>query len=415
MSKKIFLRYCVIGIFCIIVSGMISMLSTLNPWSVHMPDVDSAVWLSRGIAMKQGAIMYVDVWDHKGPILFVIQYLGLSATPHSFVGIWILEWVANCLTVFLLYKIARIVGANTAVALSSAFMCMVLLYGFYSGGNCVEMWALPFINMGLYIFVKYFMTEKIVSWEIIVLGICAVYTFLLNGNLISIWMAYIPIVFMLLIYQKQWKELKVCVISFLSGILIAVLPVAITLLVQGSMISFIEIYFGFNTTYTNGVTLMSFYSSIMKFAYFNDYFVWVHIICVIYWIVKEKGRLGLTLYSLWFTAIALLMLSMSGRGYDHYGIQLVPCMIIPATICLKTGFIWCQNNKNFMVAAVIIFLFWGRFEVEDMITDIQWTMDTSVNNYGACGQYEDYETINNWTGRFTEEELKTKVFVYREG
>lgn len=157
-----------IGVFFIVMGFIgaaifIAMASTLNPWSMKLPHLDSAVWLRCAVGMKQGETLYVDVWDHKGLVLFAIQYLGLTLTPHSLTGIWILE----CLCIFLLlwsfYLIAGLISERRLVCFLASVLSLHSFYYFYQQGNCVEEWALPLIGFSLYFFVKYLKTERTVS------------------------------------------------------------------------------------------------------------------------------------------------------------------------------------------------------------------------------------------------------------
>lgn len=62
-----------------------------------------------------------------------------------------------------------------------------------------------------------------------------------------------------------------------------------------------------------------------------------------------------------------------------------------------------------LIGIFVFFLVCGRFDLEHIADNIRWTMDEGVVNYDACGEYEDYKVINDWTHKWSEEELKTKV------
>src|SRR5579885_833747 len=66
---------------------------------------DSAVFAYVGWAMKHGLMPYRDIWDHKGPLLYYLQYAGFSLTPNSTLGIGLIEVVALCVAFLLTYRI----------------------------------------------------------------------------------------------------------------------------------------------------------------------------------------------------------------------------------------------------------------------------------------------------------------------
>lgn len=88
--------------------------------------------------------MYVDVWDHKGPVLFAIQYLGLTLTPHSLTGIWVLEWSSVFLLLWAFYLAAGLVSGNRGLRFLASVLSLHPFYYFYQQGNCVEECALFF-------------------------------------------------------------------------------------------------------------------------------------------------------------------------------------------------------------------------------------------------------------------------------
>lgn len=60
------------------------------------PYKDSSVFRYVAYVMKKGGIPYRDTFDHKGPVLYLINYLGLLINLN---GVWIVEVIfmlANC-------------------------------------------------------------------------------------------------------------------------------------------------------------------------------------------------------------------------------------------------------------------------------------------------------------------------------
>src|SRR5690349_7109259 len=64
------------------------------------PD-DSSVFAYIGWAMKHGLMPYRDVWDHKGPLLYYLNFAGMSLRSTSTLGVGLLELVALAFAFFL--------------------------------------------------------------------------------------------------------------------------------------------------------------------------------------------------------------------------------------------------------------------------------------------------------------------------
>lgn len=399
------------------VSWMIVMASGLNPWSKQLTHLDSAVWISRAIQMNEGAVLYRDVWDHKGPVLFFIQCLGLRLTPHSLTGIWLLEWIAMGLTIWFFYLTARLFTEKKVVSALAAVAAMEPLGYFFQQGNCVEEWALPFISLSLYFFVRFMQTGEVKTRQIGATAACMMCAFFLNGNLVAVWMVFVPAIFLILLFQKKFSEIIKCAAAYLGGIAVIVIPVLIYFAANGALGDFWRAYFGFNEGYIAGVGLVQYYYSAMNFAYKDNWFLLAHIIFAL---ILFKKLLQKELRWEWllflYTGASLIMLSLSGRQYIHYGIQLIPCMIVPCVFCFRALMDWCENNLFLLAAAAaVVFVVWLRFDLADYwANEVAWLQDESVTNYYACGELSDYQVINEWTGTYTEEELANKVWVYVE-
>ena len=68
--------------------GTIIVLFPSNPDNMTLPSRDSGVFLYVGWRLLKGDIPYRDVWDHKPPLIYFVDALGLLLSPQSLVGVW---------------------------------------------------------------------------------------------------------------------------------------------------------------------------------------------------------------------------------------------------------------------------------------------------------------------------------------
>ena len=73
----------------------------------ELPDRDAGVFLYVGARILEGEVPYRDIWDHKGPLIYYIDALGIALTPGSEQGVWALEAIALSLSGFGLYRLLR--------------------------------------------------------------------------------------------------------------------------------------------------------------------------------------------------------------------------------------------------------------------------------------------------------------------
>src|SRR5262245_997230 len=94
------------ALYEIVLPALTSLIGTLivlfpsNPTNMTLPSRDSGVFLYMGWRLLSGDIPYQDVWDHKPPLIYFVDALGLTLTPNSLWGIWFLEFLFIFFTLF---------------------------------------------------------------------------------------------------------------------------------------------------------------------------------------------------------------------------------------------------------------------------------------------------------------------------
>ena len=57
--------------------------------------------------MAEGKLPYRDLFDHKGPLLYLIQRVGIGLTPGSYIGVWILELISMMISAWSMTACSR--------------------------------------------------------------------------------------------------------------------------------------------------------------------------------------------------------------------------------------------------------------------------------------------------------------------
>jgi|GEM_PF-2714223 len=407
MKKKNLIKNLIVFIILALVTLFYYMASEMNPWCVQIPHLDSSVFLRVAVGMHSGEIAYVDIFDHKGPILYAIEYLGLAITPHSLTGIWILELIFGFFNLVFLYFTANQISKSKLVSMISAILCLHPFYYFFAQGNTDEEWALPLISFSLFVFVRYLKTGYITKKLIYIVGICMGLSFLINGNLVGVWAAYATWILVYLIVKKKFKELVNDIVFFVLGFITTLGIVSLVLAAFGAFKAFWSIYLGFNSDYAGGGIWISRIQNMLSFSYTDVFFVIVFITMFIILFHEKTNLLDYRYSGIWFAFVTLLMVSMSGRGYEHYGIQLIPCLLIPVTVVLNKVYECCHGQKEFVMICALFLVLVLRYDYADYYNDcILWTMDETTDNYRAGGKAEYYRYVNEYLGgRWDEQDI----------
>ncbi|MBI4927784.1 MAG: hypothetical protein HY835_08455 [Anaerolineae bacterium] len=131
--------------------GGLFALSQALPVGQRLADVDSGVFQYIGWKILQGGLPYRDVWDHKGPLIYFLNGLGLFLWGGNPRGIFVLEvafYLSGLACMFwalirLLHPLPALVGCAVWTALFLAFL---------DGGNLTEEYALLFSAAALLAF-----------------------------------------------------------------------------------------------------------------------------------------------------------------------------------------------------------------------------------------------------------------------
>lgn len=342
-------------LFFLLLSLCVGMQLALNPWSNGYPGSDSTVFLYIGERMREGAVPYRDLFDHKGLLLYFIEYLGLCIGNGSFVGVWLLEVVNLFATALLFFKITQLFSRKRTVCYTvvSLVLCTVECYIVYEGGNLTEEYALPWIALALYIFLKYFIEGSYRFCEIMLLGVSFVAVLFLRGNMVAVWAAFLPVVLIGMIARKEWRDIGRCMAGFLTGTLMGLVPFVVYCLTTGSLGDMLRYYIGFNFGYSDSeggiLPLLS-----TAWFLFRQTAVWIAVLLATAWIFRKNRIWRL---NLWFLGVTLVLASMSGRLYYHYGMILLPAMLVPSVLLLeKAGERIKDGTERYLIGIAGVFL-----------------------------------------------------------
>lgn len=161
------------NLICLFVMTIVAFLfllkSPLHPWLGSNAAIDSSVFKTVALMMEHGYMPYKDSFDHKGPLLFIINFWGNKIS--SYRGVWVFEFLFMVVTLFMLYKIARM-SCKIVTSYISTFLAISLLFSYFNGGNLTEEYAMAFMTISLYIFIDYLNNHQISRLRLIACGLC---------------------------------------------------------------------------------------------------------------------------------------------------------------------------------------------------------------------------------------------------
>src|SRR5579872_136850 len=302
------------------------------------PPDDSSVFAYIGWAMHRGLMPYRDLWDHKGPLLYYLQFAGMSLRSTSTIGIGLLELLALSIAFFLLYRvISSFVSAFVSRVL--AVLAVTFVAHFSLGGNMCESWALLPLVMAQYASWRW--SQRIsLNWCAPMLGASLACIFWIRPNMVT-YPAVAMLVLLYAINQSQgfYGALKQFASASASALALSVLVVA-PLYRWGVFHDFIEAYFGYNAAYSGALSLSGrfLHTSQLLEQLFPTAVAILGIAGWALWLKEVRGKVEINgdlpfVYLqtlLWSLPCEIAAASLSGRDYPHYLLPLMPTFIVLA-------------------------------------------------------------------------------------
>lgn len=326
------------NIYYILIFVIVTILAILglssSPLNKGVIQNDSAVFQIMGRGMLNGQVMYKDLFDHKGPVMYVINAIAYLINPQ--IGLFIVETLFISIGAVFIFKTSKmLVNKNVSVIMSLVYV--MLMFISILGGNFTEEYAMTFTSIALYCIMKIIYKneyENKILWGII--GATFALNFFIKPTYIAIWIAFGIIQFIYSIKEKKIKELIKYIVYMIIGIMIVTLPIIIYLVLNDDIHYFIDAFFVLNMKYSKASLLrkaQTFWELINKYKFIR--YIVIGVICNILISFNKKIDLKNRLFVTSFFVISIILTAWAPRAYKHYLTQLVPVIVLELIeICL---------------------------------------------------------------------------------
>ena len=294
---------------------------------VTFPVNDSQVFMYVAQGILEGDVPYLDRWDHKAPLLYLINLIGLVIDDTW--GIWVVEGIFLLATAWLAFTMVKarfgVIAASFSVAIFLIYFARFIKGD--EGGNRTEEYALIFQFLALYLFT---LTETRGARRnlLMPIGILAALAFLLRPNLIGVWLA-IGIYWW--IFRRD-EALKLTLWSAL-GAMAVFLPVIAIFAIVGGLYAFWDAVFVFNfiysdTTFAARANVILDFISHLEFTLLPLVIAWgIGLGCTLRKAPRDRLH-GLVIVAVIVLPIEIILISLSGRVHIYYYLAVLPVLAI---------------------------------------------------------------------------------------
>lgn len=370
-----------------------------SPYYCFNDWVDENAFMTVGKSWLFGIIPYKDIFEQKGPFLYLIFALANLISSKSFIGVFIFEIISMAISLCFAYKINRLYLNQKCSTLSTIFLCPLLTScDFFVQGGSAEEFCFPFIFFSIYSLLRMLKDDNISNIEIFYVGLFAGVAVLIKFNTIGLWVGYLLTVLILYLKEKKIKELIKKVLFWNAGFLIPILGFSLYFVLNHAFKEFIETYLVFNcNNYSYTLSLGErvkkvfeiYYSQISSsFLIINLTYIGSLLFVLSKRYIDKFYKKILLIQTYIFSFFGIFF---GGFAYDYYFLFMMPYIILSFILIFDN----LQRSKLSNIKKTLVFILFALFCV--------YNISKSNNIYFHEMKLED--TVQY---KFSEEIRKTK-------
>ncbi len=175
------------------------------PLLYQTPDTDASIFLFIGNKIRLGQLPFRDWYDHKPPLIFYLNALGLWLGQGSRWGVWFVEYLSLSAAGWFGFSfLRRYYGALIAtLAVGATFLNLAFVH---QRGNMTEEYALPFQFAAIYLLGSYIHAGRM-NWKLFGIGCMLAMASSLKQPLAGTGVALVAYLLVDLSSRDAWRKL----------------------------------------------------------------------------------------------------------------------------------------------------------------------------------------------------------------
>ncbi len=299
---------------------------------------DEGLYATQAEGILRGRQLYSQVWDHKPPLLVWIYLIGgMFGWDTGYPLVKILSILSGIVSIIFVDKILIHQEIKKKLRITALFIFSLLLSTPIFEGNIAnaEVFFIP-LNLAI-VYLTLSSRRPLAVAGFLVL------TFLIKPQSFAEAIAVIGASFLFDLFKgrinQEFKYYLKVFLYFLSLVSIYIL----FLLYSGSLNEFVDAAFVTNFLYVGGGNNNTFLKAIVIFS----------VVCIALYLLK-KGRFRRSAFILTINMVSsLFLVTLSGRPYPHYAIQLLPIVTLSGSVLLNVE----RLKRTTKVLTIVTFLF----------------------------------------------------------
>ena len=308
---------------------------------------DAAIFRTLGLGWLNGKVIFKDLFDQKGPYLYLFQMIGLAISKGK-IGIFLLEILNLSISLELLYRIGRYIIPSSKKIFISILIFLIFYTATIGEGNMCEEWSLIFTLLPLYLCIKYLKGSNLYHPLLytLIYGSCFGVLSLLRINNACINIGILLGLSFLYIKNNEIKRLIPNILIFILGMLISITPMILYFYYNNALDDMIYSTFLYNLKYKEvwgEVNLSLIVSNCLK--------LFPCLICIFFSYRYDKKYKTKFSYIILPSSFITLLTFYNCWGYNHYFTIVLPFIYITTVMSCSL-----QQKKWTYIILLLLFL-----------------------------------------------------------
>ena len=266
-------------IFLIFSVVILFFISSASPLIATNWECDPNCIFTAARGMLHGKLIYRDLIELKGILMYVIFAAGALISPYNFTGLWLVE-IIFCYFFMVISTKTQLLFVNRKSSINAVVSALLtaVLYGSrsFDCGNTAEEFGIVFLSLILYLCIKFIADNNIRFSKVYIVGLLTGVIFWIKYSMCGAVFGIAVFFVFYLIGKKQVKQLMLAVAGVISGFITVSLPIILFYLYNGALFELFDVYFGMNifkyhVTTTRGTFLGALTNPLLALpAYLSD-------------------------------------------------------------------------------------------------------------------------------------------------
>lgn len=234
-----------LGLFCLLTAFAVLTVCTKSSFLYPLNDwVDSNCFFTVGKAVVNGKVLYADIYEQKGPILYFLHGLCYLVSRESFFGVYLVEVLAAAMFLFFAAKTVYLYCRRGVYFWIPLLGLVIYTSRSFCHGDSVEELCLPLLMFTMYLGERAFCRGELIPWRHwMYIGVAAGIVLWMKYNILGFFVGWALIPLYQSIRKGGFAALLKAVLGVVTGVFIASVPVILYFAVHHAFGALWEAYF----------------------------------------------------------------------------------------------------------------------------------------------------------------------------